>query len=275
VIAGEAAAAYALEETRKVPTPAPADRAAAFFDVDNTIMRGAALFQLARGLHRRRFFTLADIVRWGWRQVLFRLVGENLSHLETVQAQALTFVEGHSVSEIRAIGEEVFDEFIADKIWPGTLALAIAHLEAGHQVWLVTATPVEVADVIAGRLGLTGALGTVAEHVDGVYTGRLVGQIMHGQAKAEAVRALTASENLDLAQCSAYSDSTNDIPMLSLVGTPCAINPDKALRAHARTHGWTVHDFRTGLKAARIAVPVAAAAGAGVAGAAVTRRLRA
>jgi phosphoserine phosphatase len=135
-----------------------------------------------------------------------------------------------------------------------------------------------VAEVIADRLGLTGALGTVAEDVDGVYTGRLVGQPMHGPAKAEAVRALAAREGLDLQRCSAYSDSANDIPLLSLVGNPCAINPDGTLRAHARQNGWRVRDYRTGRKAARLAVPVAAvagaAAGAAVGAVAVGRKVR-
>jgi phosphoserine phosphatase len=129
-------------------------------------------------------------------------------------------------------------------------------------VWLVTATPVEVAAVIARRLGLTGALGTVAETEDGVYTGRLAGEILHGPAKAEAVIALSRREGLDLGTCSAYSDSAHDIPMLSLVGHPCAINPDAKLRAHAREHGWRVRDYRTGRKAVRLGVPTAAAAGA-------------
>jgi HAD superfamily hydrolase (TIGR01490 family) len=280
VVAGEASAAQATGPNAHHPTPfAPPDpTVAAFFDVDNTIMRGASIFQLARGLYRRKFFTLRDLVGFGWRQLQFQLVGENLNHLQEVQTEALSFVQGHSVAELRAVGEEIFDELIADRIWPGTLALAMTHLEAGQRVWLVTATPVEVADVIAGRLGLTGALGTVAEHVDGVYTGRLVGQAMHGQAKAEAVRALAAREGLDLERCSAYSDSANDIPTLALVGNPCAINPDKALRAHARKHGWRVRDYRKGRQAARIAVPVAAAVAAaaatGLAGVAVGRRLR-
>jgi HAD superfamily hydrolase (TIGR01490 family) len=279
VVAGEASAEQAVATGRRPASPAPPDlSAAAFFDVDNTIMRGASIFQLARGLYRREFFTLRDLAGWAWQQVQFQLVGENLVHVAAIQAEALSFVQGHSVAELRAIGEEIFDELIADKIWPGTLALAMMHVEAGQRVWLVTATPVEVADVIAARLGLTGALGTVAEHVDGIYTGHLVGQPMHGAAKAEAIRALAAREGLDLRRCSAYSDSANDIPMLSLVGNPCAINPDKVLRAHARKHGWRVRDYRTGRKAARIAVPVAAAAGAmagaGLAGAAVNRHLR-
>jgi HAD superfamily hydrolase (TIGR01490 family) len=285
VIAGEAAAAQAAQHApprdaaRAGDSTVPIDpSAAAFFDVDNTIMRGASIFQLARGLYRRKFFTMRDIAGWAWKQFMFTLLGENLEHLQDVQEQALGFVKGHSVAELRAVGEEVFDELIVDRIWPGTHALALMHVEAGQRVWLVTATPIEVAEVIADRLGLTGALGTVAEDVDGVYTGRLVGQPMHGPAKAEAVRALAAREGLDLQRCSAYSDSANDIPLLSLVGNPCAINPDGTLRAHARQNGWRIRDYRTGRKAARLAVPVAAvagaAAGAAVGAVAVGRKVR-
>ena len=144
-------------------------------------------------------------------------------------------------------------------MYPGTLALARAHLDAGQRVWLVSAAPVELATIIAKRLGLTGALGTVSEIERGVYTGRLVGTPLHGPAKAEAVRALAEREGLDLSRCAAYSDSANDIPMLSLVGYPCAVNPDAKLRRHARDLGWRVVDYRTGRKAAMIGVPRAVA----------------
>ena len=172
---------------------------AAFFDVDNTIIRGASIFQMARGLYQRRFITWRDILGFAWQQANFLLVGENLDHVADIETKALSFVAGHHVTELRAIGEEIYDELMADKVWPGPYALARAHMDAGDQVWLVTATPVEVAEVIAARLGLTGALGTVAEHSDGVYTGRLVGGILHGEAKAAAVRELAARQGLDLA----------------------------------------------------------------------------
>ena len=269
-LTGEASAAAASTDA-----PAADLGAAAFFDVDNTIVRGASIFQLARGLYRRDFFTLRDIAGFARQQLSFVLLGENLEHVEDIQAKALGFVAGHSVAELRAVGEEVFDELMAHKIWPGTLALARMHLAQGQRVWLVTASPVEVADVIARRLGLTGALGTVAEHVDGIYTGRLVGLPMHGPAKAEAVRALAEQEGLGLERCSAYSDSANDIPLLSLVGSPCAINPDGKLRAYARARGWRVREYRRGRRAARIGVPAVAVAGAAVGaglGAAAVRR---
>jgi HAD superfamily hydrolase (TIGR01490 family) len=261
VVAGEASAAAAqVEAALQVPLE---PRAAAFFDVDNTVMQGASIFHLARGLYARDFFTARDIGRFAWQQTKFRVVGrEDMGNVHEARETALSFAAGHTVAELTTIGEEVFDEVMATKVWPGTRALAQMHLDAGQRVWLVTATPVEVATVIATRLGLTGALGTVAETEDGVYTGRLVGEILHGEAKAEAVTALARREGLDLGACSAYSDSANDIPMLSLVGHPCAINPDSRLRAHAREHGWRVRDYRTGRKAVKVGVPTAAAAGA-------------
>jgi len=261
VVAGEASAAAAQVEAALQVSLDP--RAAAFFDVDNTVMQGASIFHLARGLYARDFFTARDIGRFAWQQTKFRVVGrEDMGNVHEARETALTFAAGHTVAELTTIGEEVFDEVMAAKVWPGTRALAQMHLDAGQRVWLVTATPVEVATVIATRLGLTGALGTVAETEDGVYTGRLVGEILHGEAKAEAVTALARREGLDLGACSAYSESANDIPMLSLVGHPCAINPDARLRAHAREHGWRVRDYRTGRKAVKIGVPTAAAAGA-------------
>lgn len=182
--------------------------------------------------------------------------------MQDARDSALSIVKGHRVSELMSIGEEIYDEYMADRIWPGTRALAQAHLDAGQKVWLVTAAPVETATIIARLLGLTGALGTVAESVDGVYTGRLVGEPLHGPAKAEAVRALAAAEGLDLARCAAYSDSHNDIPMLSLVGHPYAINPDAKLRKHARARDWRLRDYRTGRKAAKVGIPAAAGVGA-------------
>ena len=172
--------------------------------------------------------------------------------------------------------EEIYDELMADRIWAGTRALAQQHLDAGQRVWLVTATPVELASIIAHRLGLTGALGTVSEVVDGKYTGRLVGELMHGPAKAEAVLALAEREGLDLTRCTAYSDSANDLPMLSLTGTAVAVNPDTELRAIARARGWTIRDFRTGRKAAKIGVPTVAAAAlsGGLVGGALALRRR-
>jgi HAD superfamily hydrolase (TIGR01490 family) len=275
-VAGAASAAAAEVER---PAPIPDPSAGAFFDVDNTLMRGASIYHFARGLAARKMFGPRDLAELAWKQVYFRVRGaENPDHIDAAREAALAFVAGHKVSDIVALCEEIYDEDMANRIWEGTRELAQRHLEAGQRVWLVTATPVELASIIARRLGFTGALGTVAESVDGEYTGRLVGGLLHGPAKAAAIRALAVREGLDLSRCAAYSDSANDFPMLELVGHPAAVNPDADLRAQARAQGWPIHDFRSGRKATLIALPAAAGAGAiagGVAaGIALRRRVR-
>jgi HAD superfamily hydrolase (TIGR01490 family) len=257
--AGEASAAAA---TGTAGRAALDPTGAAFFDVDNTVMRGASLFHFAVGLARRNYFSGREIVGFGVKQVKFVMSGsEDLEDMASATEAALSFVEGRQVAELERLGEEIFDDIMVDKLIPGTLAIAQGHLDAGQQVWLVTATPVELATVIATRLGLTGALGTVSEVRNGVYTGHLDGPPLHGLAKAEAIRAIAAREGLDLSRCSAYSDSSNDIPMLSIVGHPVAVNPDSTLRAHARDNGWTIRDFRRREQVKRFALPAAAGAG--------------
>jgi HAD superfamily hydrolase (TIGR01490 family) len=277
VLAGAAAAAAAEVEASLA---VPADpTAAAFFDVDNTMIRGASIYFFGKGMAGRGLITTKDLLRFGWQQLQFRVRGkENMEAVAEAREKALSLVEGKDVAEIVKYGEEIYDELMAERIWSGTRAMAQSHLDAGQRVWLVTATPVELASIIARRMGLTGALGTVSEVVDGKYTGRLVGDVLHGTAKAEAVRALAEREGLDLSRCAAYSDSSNDSPMLSLVGEPVSNNPYAALRSYAKAHGWRVRDYRTGRKAAKVGVPAAAGVGAAVggvfAGLALRRRRR-
>ncbi len=276
VLAGTASAAVAEVEAALSVPPDPS--AGAFFDVDNTVIAGASIYHFARGLAARKFFSSRDLADFAWQQVKFRVGGrESVENMMTAREAALAFVAGKRVDEIVALGEDIYDELMAERIWSGTRALAQLHLDEGQRVWLVTATPVELASIIARRLGFTGALGTVSEVVDGVYTGRLVGEPLHGAAKAAAVIALADREGLDLARCTAYSDSINDLPMLTTVGTAVAVNPDSALRMEARARGWPVRDFRTGRKAAKIGVPTAlgiGAVGGGVATALALRRRR-
>lgn len=268
-LAGEASAARAEVEAalhRYDP------HTAAFFDVDNTLLQGASIFHLARGMHRRGIFTTSAALTAAWQQTWFRLAGENAEHISDARNSALAFIAGHEARELEELTAEIFDEAMAHRIYPGTRALAQLHLDRGQRVWLVTAAPIEMANVIAARLGLTGAMGTVAEKVDGVYTGALVGDLLHGPAKAEAVLALAEQESLDLSRCAAYSDSANDLPLLNLVGDPCAVNPDSRLRAHARAQGWRIRDYRSGRRLARAGLITAGAAGG--AAAVVMRRHR-
>jgi HAD superfamily hydrolase (TIGR01490 family) len=258
-LAGAAAAAAAEVEASLETPPDPC--AAAFFDVDNTMMMGASIYHFARGLAARKYFTWRDLAGFAWQQLSFRVGGEEPVQIDEAKQAALAFIAGHRVDEVVRLGEEIYDEAMAPRIWPGTRALAQLHLDAGQRVWLVTAAPVELASLIARRLHLTGALGTVAESADGIYTGALVGELLHGPAKAEAILALAQQEGLDLSRCSAYSDSINDLPMLECVGHPVVVNPDGQLRRAARANGWEIRDFRTGRRVARVGIPALAGAG--------------
>jgi len=265
VLAGAASAAAAEVEASLATVADP--EAAAFFDVDNTMIRGASIYFFGKGMAGRGVVTRGDLLRFGWQQLRFRVRGkEDLEAVAEAREKALSLVAGKSVADIVAYGEEIYDELMAARIWSGTRALAEQHLDAGQRVFLVTATPVELARIIAKRLGLTGALGTVAEVEDGHYTGRLVGEPLHGPSKAEAVKALAQREGLDLERCTAYSDSSNDIPMLSAVGHAVAVNPDTELRQAAQDNGWEIRDFRTGRKAAKVGVPATAGTGLVVGG---------
>jgi len=236
--------------------------AAAFFDLDNTLIQGASLFHFARGLAAHRFLTGRQIAKFGWSQLTFRVRGERAGQVESTRERALSFAIGHTVSEITGICHDVFEDYLESKIWPGTRALAQAHLNRGEPVWLLTAAPDELANIVAQRLGFTGALGTIAESVGGVYSGRLCGDVLHGPAKGDAMQALAEREGYRLSACHAYSDSANDLPMLTAVGYPHAVNPDHKLRHYAVQHGWPVVEYRTGVRLMRIGIPSGAAIGA-------------
>ncbi|WP_081680933.1 HAD-IB family hydrolase [Cellulomonas sp. URHD0024] len=257
-----AVSSLALNPVPRAPGAGPdGPRTGAFFDVDNTIIRGASSFHLAKGLYLRGFFRKRDLFRFGLHQLRYLTFGENKQQIDEVRQRALEIMTGHSVAEVTAIAEDVYDEVLLLRIYPGTQRLLDEHIAAGHSVWLVTATPREIGEIIARRLGATGALGTIAEHKDGYYTGRLVGDMLHGRAKAQAVRAIAEANGIDLAQSYAYGDSTNDVPILSEVGFPCAINPDRRLRRHAAEVGWPVREFRTRRRNARRGTTVVSLAG--------------
>jgi HAD superfamily hydrolase (TIGR01490 family) len=218
---------------------------AAFFDVDKTLLPGSSLYLFARGLYRRGFYDLRDVLGFAFGQLTFRLTGaEGRRGMEAAREHALAFIEGKQQSDLRQIGHDIVVEVIGPRIYPGMRRVIDAHHADGDKTFLVTAAPRELAERIAAYLGMDGALGTEAELVDGTYTGRLVGPVLHGPAKLDAVVGLADEQGIDLRASSAYSDSVNDRPLLEGVGHPVAVNPDRMLRELAAERGWPVQDFR-------------------------------
>lgn len=236
---------------------APALKRVAFFDVDNTLIRGSTLYFLGRGMYQRGFFCKADISRFVLANLRFRLTGkENPEEMKRWQRAATDFIGGHRVDEIAKMAQEVYDEYVSPALWQGTIDIAQTHLSNDEEVWLVTAAPEDMAHLISERLGFTGALGSRAEAKDGIYTGAMSGNLLHGKEKAVAIKELATERGFNLADCYAYSDSHNDLPLLLAVGHPSVINPDAVLRIRALREAWPIHDFRRGRVINRILGPL-------------------
>jgi HAD superfamily hydrolase (TIGR01490 family) len=247
----------------------------AFFDIDNTLVRGSSLYFLSKAMYQRGFFNKRDIAAFVLANLRYQLVGErNQDEVDRIQTAALRVVAGHNVQELLDMGNDVYDRYVSPALWQGTLEIAQEHLARGEEVWLVSASPVEMADLIAKRLGFTGALGTCAEEINGQYTGKINGHLLHGTEKARAIAKLANEENIDLKNSYGYSDSHNDIPLLEAVGKPCVINPDTLLRIRAAKDQWPIYDFRRGRWFKKIVAPVInrAAAVAGALNPALRRR---
>jgi HAD superfamily hydrolase (TIGR01490 family) len=264
--------------SRRSDRPPPGPRRAAFFDLDRTLIPGSSLFLLARGLYERDMFKVRDLVRFGWGQMMFRLRGEQRKGMDMSRQSTLDFVAGRSQEELMSWGRQIVEERIMPLVYQDIVEVIQDHRERGDSTYLVTAAPIELARTIAEELGMTGAVATVSE-VDehGFYTGRLSGPVVHGTEKAKAVAEMAAEIGIELAECAAYSDSINDLPLLESVGYPHAVNPEHELRRIATTRGWPIHELRTRRRALLVGIPAGigglALFGGGVlAGMAIQRR---
>lgn len=218
---------------------------AAFFDLDNTLLRGSSSYLFGKAAFERKFLGRRDLYRFAWQQWKFILRGETVSMMKHIEDRALGLVEGHKAADMAQMVVDVYAEYIAPKLWPETVRIAQDHMAKGREVWIITASPVEMSQHIAKMLGLTGGLGTiVAQDENGILTGQLDGKPLHGKRKLAAMKKLAKERNLSLKKSFAYSDSANDLPMLTHVGHPVAINPDKSLQRYAKAAGWKILDFK-------------------------------
>ncbi len=217
--------------------------AAAFFDVDNTLVHGSSLFMFGRGAVKEGSLGFRDLWQFAYKQFRFKRVGENPKHVKSLQSRALRMIAGRSTKDLEDAAEKICARYVVPRIWPEALLLIAKEREAGRDVWLLTATPIQIAREIAHAVGATGALGTVPEQKDGVFTGELVGSVLHAEAKTEAAKRLATERGYDLAASSAYSDSSNDVTLLEVVGNPVATNPDAKLTILAAENSWPIVRF--------------------------------
>ena len=223
-----------------MPETSTNKKVAAFFDVDNTLVRGSISILFGKVAFSGGSIKRRDIWRFAWEHLRFIRRGEKNSKMANIKDRALSLTKGHSVQELRGLIDEVYSSEIKPRLWPRSLERVKYHLNQGHEVWLVSAAPVELVQAIAQDIGANGALGTIVGHDGDVLTGELVGDPLHGKQKLHAVEKLASERGIDLKASFGYSDSTNDLPLLTAVGHPVAVNPDSQLRKYAAAAGWEI-----------------------------------
>lgn len=234
---------------------------AAFFDLDRTLIAGSSAFALATAARSMKMMPTHELVRDALTAATFKFRGDHdRSAADNARDRILGFVTGQRQDDLLALNEQVLPALLG-KIRPEARRLVDIHRHAGRGTYIVSAAPQEIVEPLAVSLGMTAGIGTKGVVEDGVYTGELDGPFCYGDGKLEAIRRIARFEGLDLALCYAYSDSASDLPMLSAVGHPVAVNPDSKLEHHARVHGWPVVVFsqRTKTVIRRTAAGVASA----------------
>jgi HAD superfamily hydrolase (TIGR01490 family) len=216
--------------------------AAAFFDLDRTLIRRSSALALAGSFRERGMITRRQLAHAAYWQLLFVARGADEEGIRHVAERGLRVLHGFRPAEMQELVASAMEPVLKPLVYAEPLALVAQHRHRGERVYIVSAALQEIVDALAAELGFDGALGTVCEVEDGFYTGRSL-RVLHGVAKGNAVRELAAREGIDLAESTAYSDSDSDLPFLEAVGVPVVVNPDRSLRAAAAERGWPVLEF--------------------------------
>jgi HAD superfamily hydrolase (TIGR01490 family) len=216
--------------------------AAAFFDLDRTVIKRSSVLALAGSFRRYGLISRTDLAKSALWQVLFVLRGASAERVRAASEDGMKILKGFSVTEMQRLVGDAMEPVLRPLVYEEPLRLVQQHRERGERVYIVSATLQEIVEHIADDLGFDGAIGSTCEIVDGVYTGRSL-RAAHGDGKAAALRQLAETESIDLTSSTAYSDSYSDVPFLEAVGHPVAANPDRKLRRIAAERGWPVVDF--------------------------------
>jgi HAD superfamily hydrolase (TIGR01490 family) len=212
--------------------------AAAFFDLDRTLLRRSSALALAPTFRERGLISRRQMARAAAWQLMFMLRGASADTVKRAAEGGLLVLRGYSPQEMQALVVDSMESVLKPLVYAESLDLVERHRGRGEPVYIVSATLQEIVQVIADDLGFDGALGTIVEVEDGKYTGRAT-RPLHAENKARCIREL----GYDLAASTAYSDSHTDLPFLEAVGHPVVVNPDRKLRRIAAQRGWPVLEF--------------------------------
>jgi HAD superfamily hydrolase (TIGR01490 family) len=218
--------------------------AAAFFDLDRTLISRSSSLALAGTFRSRGLIGRRQMVKAAVAQLLFIRFGAGQARVGQTADSAMSVLRGVPVDVVREIAAEAWEPVLKPLVYREALDRAAEHAERGDAVFIASAALQEVVDEVARRLGFDGAIASRAEIRDGVFTGRLERRL-YGEAKAAALVELAEERSFDLAGSTAYSDSHSDVPFLEAVGRPVAVNPDRELVRVAARRSWPVLRWST------------------------------
>jgi putative phosphoserine phosphatase / 1-acylglycerol-3-phosphate O-acyltransferase len=214
-------------------------KAAAFFDLDRTLLRGASGPLINEALVAAGLAPDRSIPGQGLLYRFYELVGETLPSMALARGTVLA-TQNWSRQQVQQAAEQAADK-LEDLVAPYARPLLDEHRAAGRPVVLATTTPYDLVCPLAERLGFDDVVATRYAHTeDGAYTGRLEGEFVWALGKRRAVERWASEKGIDMAKSYAYSDSIYDLPLLSAVGHPHAVNPDARLQAMALLRRWPV-----------------------------------
>jgi HAD superfamily hydrolase (TIGR01490 family) len=218
-------------------------RAAAFFDLDKTLMAGSSGMQFARVATRHGIVGRRQLMSWAVEHLRYRLRGTTEERTAEVLRVARELIAGVPVRTLERMNPEVMAA-ILPRVYPQMLEEVYSHQDAGRATFIVSAAGNGVVEPLARVLGMDGGIGTRYE-VDGhgAFTGRFDGPFVYGRGKVEAMEAFAVEHGIELDDSYAYSDSLSDLPMLRAVGHPVAVNPDPELAEIAGEEGWELMRF--------------------------------
>jgi HAD superfamily hydrolase (TIGR01490 family) len=214
-------------------------RAAAFFDLDKTLMAGSSGVFFARAAYETGMISRSRLLKDIYENIRFRLRGSTDDRADGVRKRVGEMIAGVPVRDLQRLSPRVLAG-VLPRLYPQMLERAYAHQDAGVPVYILTAASQEMADLLAHVLAFDGGLGSRSEILDGRYTGRPAGPFNYREGKVISMTELAEREGIDLASSYAYSDSESDLPMLRAVGKPVVVNPDAELRRIAAREGWEV-----------------------------------
>lgn len=245
-------------------------RAAAFFDLDKTIIAKSSTLAFAGHLSKAGLLSKRSLLKAGIAQAYYQMFGADHDQLERIREEMTQLTKGWDREQISQIVTETVDEVVSPLVYAEALAIIDEHHRAGREVIVISSSPVEVVEPLGKYLGIDRMIGTrSALDEDGKYTGELE-FYAYGVGKATAMEELAAAEDIDLEASYAYSDSLTDAPMLQIVGHPVAVNPDRELRELAIKNDWQIMEFKRPVtirtRLATVPRPVPVISGAAVAG---------